>query len=254
MKKTAVKFIALLLTLCLVACTVPAVPTGADALKVSITEINGSKAVSGSYIWTTGTFNAQYWVVIQASRVSYNVYTAKTIYPIGVKNVTVSGTDILVVVHQDHAQYENATKIKVGDVLSLYDINLNAGTSNNGYIRVSSSYGITPSQGSAIEIDYNKKTVSKIGAGTTVDALKTHITELSTGISVKKPDGTVVSGTAPLGTGYTVKTYKLKYDKKTDELISREQEAYAIYNRRDKVICKIVDPEVQPPAETETLS
>ncbi len=206
MKKTAVKFIALLLTLCLVACTVPSVPTGADALTVSITEINGSKAVSGSYIWTTGTFNAQYWVAIQASRISYNVYSVKTVYPIGVKNVTVSGTDILVVVHQDHAQFANASKIKVGDVLSLYDINLNAGTTTNGYIRVSSSYGITPSEGSSIEIDYNKKVISKIGVGTTVDALKTHITEHSSGITVKKPNGTVVSGTAPIGNGYTVKT------------------------------------------------
>lgn len=55
-------------------------------------------------------------------------------------------------------------------------------------------------------------------------------------------------------TGYEIITYRCKYDKETDELISREQEAYSIYNRRDKVICKIVDPEVQPPAESETLS
>lgn len=206
MKKAAIKFFALLLTLCLVACTVPSVPTGADALTVSITAINGSKAVSGSYIWTTGTFDAQYWVVIKASRASYNVYNVSAIYPIGVKSVAVSGTDIIVAVHQDHAQFENACKIKEGDVLSLYDIDLNAGTTNNGYIRVSSSYGLTPSEGSAISVDYAKKQITGIGAGTTVDALKTHITELSSGITVKKPDGTTVSGTAPIGNGYTVKT------------------------------------------------
>ncbi|MBQ3080962.1 MAG: C39 family peptidase [Clostridia bacterium] len=206
MKKAAFKFFALLLTLCLVACTVPSVPTGADALTVDITEINGSKAVSGSYIWTTGTFNAQYWVAIKASKASYNVYNVTAIYPIGVKEVIVSGTDILVVVHQDHAQFENATKIKEGDVLSLYDINLDAGTTQNGYIRVSSSYGLTPSQGSAISVDYSAKRISGVGAGSTVDALKSHITELSAGITVKKPNGTAVSGTDRIGNGYTVKT------------------------------------------------
>lgn len=206
MKKTAFKFFALLLTLCMVACTVPSVPTGADALTVSITEINGSKAVSGSYIWTTGTFNAQYWVAIKASKASYNVYNVTTIYPIGVKSIDVTGTDILVVVHQDHDQFQNALKIKEGDVLSLYDINLDTGMSNNGYIRVSSSYGLTPSQGSVINVDYGKKFITGIGSGSTVDALKTHITELSAGISVKKRDGTAVSGTERIGNGYTVKT------------------------------------------------
>ena len=206
MKKAAFKFFALILTLCLVACTVPSVNTGADALKVSISAINGSKAQSGSYIWTTGTFDAQYWVVISASRVSYNVYKADKIYPIGVKSVAASSTNIVVAVHQDHAQYENACKIKVGDILSLYDINLDAGTTNNGYIRVSSSYGLTPSIGSEIKVDYENKIISNIGAGTTVDAIKTHITELSAGITVTKPDGTAVSGTAPIGNGYTVKT------------------------------------------------
>jgi len=206
MKKAAFKFFALILTLCLVACTVPTVNSGADALTVSISAINGSKAVSGSYIWTTGTFDAQYWIVISASRTSYNVYKADTIYPIGVKSVTASSNNILIAVHQDHAQFENACKIKVGDILSLYDINLDAGSTNNGYIRVSSSYGLTPSVGSSLKVDYATKTISNVGAGTTVDAIKTHITELSSGITVCKPDGTAVSGTAPIGNGYTVKT------------------------------------------------
>jgi len=40
-------------------------------------------------------------------------------------------------------------------------------------------------------------------------------------------------------TGYTVQTYKLKYSKDTDELISREKEAYSEYSKRDKVVYKI---------------
>ena len=43
--------------------------------------------------------------------------------------------------------------------------------------------------------------------------------------------------------GSTVQTYKLKYNKETDELISKEKEELSIYNCRNYMICKIVDPE-----------
>lgn len=63
-------------------------------------------------------------------------------------------------------------------------------------------------------------------------------------------DGTVI--TTPY-TGYVVKTYKCRYDKQTDELLSRDFEANSTYSSRDKVICRIVDPEATEPSEsTET--
>lgn len=43
-------------------------------------------------------------------------------------------------------------------------------------------------------------------------------------------------------TGYTVQSYRCKYDKATNELISKEKEAYSVYSKRDKVVCKIVEP------------
>ena len=61
-------------------------------------------------------------------------------------------------------------------------------------------------------------------------------------------------------TGYTVQTYKLKYSKDTDELISREKEAYSVYAKRDKVVYKIkeeaeettpTEPAPTDPAPTE---
>ena len=45
--------------------------------------------------------------------------------------------------------------------------------------------------------------------------------------------------------GYWVNTYKLKYDKETGELISREFDRQSIYKKRDKIIAKIVKP-VEP--------
>lgn len=58
-------------------------------------------------------------------------------------------------------------------------------------------------------------------------------------------DGDVISTAY---TGYKVVTYRCKYDKKTDELISKEQETMNHYNKRDYVICKIVSEETEPPA------
>ena len=42
-------------------------------------------------------------------------------------------------------------------------------------------------------------------------------------------------------TGYDVKTYRCKYSKDSDELISKELEATSNYSKRDAVICKIED-------------
>ncbi len=57
-------------------------------------------------------------------------------------------------------------------------------------------------------------------------------------------DGQVISTAY---TGYKVRTYRCKYSKATDELISKEQENLDVYNKRDYVICKIVSEETKPP-------
>lgn len=48
--------------------------------------------------------------------------------------------------------------------------------------------------------------------------------------------------------GYTVKTYKCKYNKETDELIAREFDQTSTYKKRDKIIAKLVEP-TEPPTE-----
>ena len=48
--------------------------------------------------------------------------------------------------------------------------------------------------------------------------------------------------------GYTVRTYKLKYDKQTKELIEKVEDRVSKYKKRDKVIAKIVPYPTQPPA------
>lgn len=52
-------------------------------------------------------------------------------------------------------------------------------------------------------------------------------------------------------TGYKIKTYRCKYNKADDELISRDLEVTSEYARRDKIVCKIVDPAAATaPSET----
>ena len=55
--------------------------------------------------------------------------------------------------------------------------------------------------------------------------------------------------------GYTVRTYKLKYDKETKELISRDVDRVSKYKKRDKIIAKIIyptEPPTDPPAPKPT--
>ena len=42
--------------------------------------------------------------------------------------------------------------------------------------------------------------------------------------------------------GYSVDTYKYKYDKETDEFISKTFESHSEYSKRDKTICRIDRP------------
>ncbi len=207
MKTTVKKIFCLLLCLCFLGVMMPAPIDGnADALTFSVDSVAGSQwTTGGSTVWTSGTWTAQYWVVLKASKVSYNVYKVTEVYGIGVKSVTVSGTDIIVCVHNQHADFAAASKVAVGDVLSLYNITLASATSNGGYVRVSSSYGLTISQGSELVVDHGNKYIQNIGAGTTAATLKTNICEATSSISVATAGGVNVADSGILGTGYTVK-------------------------------------------------
>ena len=60
-------------------------------------------------------------------------------------------------------------------------------------------------------------------------------------------DGEVIS--SPY-TGYRVRTYKSKYEKETDKLISTKAVATSTYSKKDKEICKIIPKETLPPPTT----
>ena len=62
-------------------------------------------------------------------------------------------------------------------------------------------------------------------------------------------DGQVI--TSPY-TGYKIQTYRCKYDKATDALISKEPEALSVYSTRNKVVCRIVEDKPAEPNEPST--
>jgi hypothetical protein len=49
-------------------------------------------------------------------------------------------------------------------------------------------------------------------------------------------------------TGYTVYSYKCKYDKETDKLISRDYEATSSYVKKDKIVIVVIPEATEPPA------
>ena len=49
-------------------------------------------------------------------------------------------------------------------------------------------------------------------------------------------------------TGYTVYSYKCKYDKETDKLISKDYEATSNYVKKDKIVIVVIPDETEPPA------
>ena len=53
-------------------------------------------------------------------------------------------------------------------------------------------------------------------------------------------------------TGYEVQSYKLKYSRETDELISREKEAYSYYSTETRVVYKVIEEPkpTEPPASS----
>lgn len=52
--------------------------------------------------------------------------------------------------------------------------------------------------------------------------------------------------------GYTIKTYRQKYDKQTDKLLSSELEATSVFSSRNRIVVKLVDDATEPTTEPTT--
>ncbi|MBQ7647290.1 MAG: C39 family peptidase [Clostridia bacterium] len=122
----------------------------AEVRYIPVAELNGGTGASNSTIWTKdkgSAFSAVYWGAYLCSPNSDGTYTVKNAYPGGSsKNVTVSGTDILFVIHDAYQNYEYAKDIKQGDKLTLVGIYLDKKTvQSKAYILVNGGQSLAPS-------------------------------------------------------------------------------------------------------------
>jgi len=90
------------------------------------------------------------------------------------------------------------------------------------------------------EKDYYIKMTNEVIGSQSPDTI---YKEFEPGNSQGYKDGQVITTAYK---GYTVNTYKEKYDKETDELISRDFDRTSRYKKRDQVIVKIVKPVEKP--------
>ena len=96
--------------------------------------------------------------------------------------------------------------------------------------------------------DYYVKMSYKVLESTDYETL---YEEMSADNEKKYKDGDVI--VTPYK-GYIVQTYKEKYSKETDELLSKDKWTYDVYKKRDKVVCKIIDGGAAPESTESTES
>lgn len=171
---------------------------------IPVAEINGSTSASNSTIWTssnTSTFSAVYWRGFMCSPNSDGTYTVNTIYEYKEsKSVTVSGTNILFIIHSSYTNYAYAEEIVVGDKLTLCGIYLDSNTiRGNGYILVNGGKALTvtaPTVSCPTEIEIGSP-------GTVTWAAVANATSYN--YKVVLNDGTVITE----ATGVTEKTFTI---------------------------------------------
>ena len=187
----AKKIISVMLVLCFAVSLIPSGLTASAAtsanssIKIGITGINGNSGVSGSYIYTSGTFTSVYWNVITATK-NDSSYTVQNIYPEGTKSVSVPTGGILIATHTSNTSIDEALKVKAGYTIVLSNgINLTSGTVASGAYILASEGDLTLLPDSPLKIDYASKSVSNISEGTTVASLLTNFAQYTTNPAVK---------------------------------------------------------------------
>ena len=93
---------------------------------ISVSEINGSQSVYGSYIWTsaaTSNFAAnKNWVAVLCSPNPDGTYNVDEVYPPGPKDVKITGDNILIAIHSSVDGYEYAAALKENDTVIVEGI------------------------------------------------------------------------------------------------------------------------------------
>ncbi len=183
-------------------------PAGVEYIPIAA--INGSTSESTSTVWTsanTSTFTSVYWRGFMCSPNADGTYTVDTIYEYGAsKSVTVSGKNVLWIIHSSYTNYSYCQQISVGDKLEFCGVYFDNNTiRGNGHVLVNGGVPLYP-QALTIKDDtvsYEDDCLMGTELGVTGSALAAKFNEDSQYVKVYDLAGTEVTN-AVVATGYTV--------------------------------------------------
>jgi len=183
-------------------------PTNVEYIPVA--DINGSVTASSSSIWTAAkgtSFGMTWWRAFLCSPNADGTYTVNTIYENGVeKSVSVSGNQVLWVIHSGYENYSYAAKIVTGDKLTFVGAYLdNATIRGSGYVLVNGGIAIGPESLTIKDtsIAYKDSFVKGSFSGVTKDSFVTMFNESAEFIVVKDASGNELKS-GVMTTGCTV--------------------------------------------------
>lgn len=117
---------------------------------IPVNDINGDQwTTGGSTVWTSSigkAFTAVWWTAALCTANSDGSYTVSSVYAAGgsSKNISVSGTNILVATHSSEAGHQYTAALKVGDKITLRGVYLDTSTiRGSGYALVNGGVPLT---------------------------------------------------------------------------------------------------------------
>ncbi|MBQ3195330.1 MAG: C39 family peptidase [Clostridia bacterium] len=183
-------------------------PTGVEYVPVA--SINGSASESSSTVWTsanTSTFSGVYWRGFLCTPNADGSYTVSTVYEYGAsKSVTVSGKNVLWIVHSSFENYKYCEKIVVGDKLTFCGVYFDSNTIRGaGHVLVNGGVPLYPTSLTLKDKDvsYDGDCFVGAGAGVTGTQILSKFNEDAEYVKVRDLSGKDVTG-GVVGTGFTV--------------------------------------------------
>ncbi len=123
-------------------------PSGMEYIPV--TTINGGTGTSATTVWNIkkgASFTAAWWHAVLCTPQSDGSYKASTLYTAAgtVKDIPITGGNIIIASHSGMSDYSKVTRIKAGDKITLHGLYLDDGTiRGSGYILVNDGIVSTP--------------------------------------------------------------------------------------------------------------
>ena len=186
-----------------VSATVPTIEYPSNGIPVY--DFDGSVGVENATLWTsakTDAFTSVYWGAALLAPQSDGTYKITSIALSGqTKSMTVSGSNVLLAIHDSIEGYQHFAKLAVGDILVPYGINVaNKILTSKACFAIDSAFELV----SGSDATLTSSLLKSSSANNTVSSIKN---AFACEVTVLSASGTALSSTANVGTGCTVVQY-----------------------------------------------